>query len=450
MSIQRSRPGAYVELQAIAKSRVLSVSGRVLVPYQAEWGLPNKAVDMADQPERFKESGLQVDELELAAESGATVIGYRVTNGSEKVAAAAVDGSYTIEARYPGTRGNDFEYMIRAALVDSSKKEIVIRDTKGIFDTETFLVADKSEAVEQLKKSNMVRFKTTGSTAWADVAYTKLAGGVTGTAAITAANWSGIFNRIDGLVFDVVYLASSEAAVQAAAKQWLLDRRTKARKLAQLVIAGAASADDDIEIHNTRSRAANARFIINCSLAGEHTNGKTYDSLRWAAWVAGLVAGTPANRSFTGVKVPMTQAKVDWSHSEVLKGLSEGTLMATRDGYDYIIESAVNTLTTLGAGEREDFGKIRVSMTIDQILNDIYAAGKANKAKLDNDKDGRGLFIAAVVSYLKVRALQKAIGDEFTFTEHPTKVSDADYAYFSLSAKPLDAIEIFNIDWEVA
>ncbi|OKP84344.1 hypothetical protein A3844_11625 [Paenibacillus helianthi] len=86
MSIQRNRPGAYVELKAVAKSRVLSVSGRVLVPYQAEWGLPNKAVDMAGQPERFKESGLLVDELELAAENGATVVGYRVTNGSEVAA----------------------------------------------------------------------------------------------------------------------------------------------------------------------------------------------------------------------------------------------------------------------------------------------------------------------------------------------------------------------------
>ncbi|MEK3747860.1 phage tail sheath subtilisin-like domain-containing protein [Paenibacillus sp. FSL E2-8871] len=450
MSIQRNRPGAYVELQAVAKSRVLSVTGRVLVPYQAEWGLPNKAVDMADQSERFKESGLLVDELELAAENGATVVGYRVTNGNEVAASVAVASSYTIEARYPGTRGNDFEYLIRASLVDATKKEIVIRDTKGIYDTETFLVADKTEAINALKKSNMVRFKDNGATALADVPYTKLAGGVTGTAAITAASWSGIFNRIDGLVFDVVYLPSSDAAVQAAAKQWLLDRRSKARKLAQLVIAGASGSDDDIEAHNTRSRVANARFIINCSLAGEHSNGKAYTSLQWAAWVAGLAAGTPANKSFTGVKVPMTEALVDWSHSEVLKGLAEGTLMATRDGYDYIIESAVNTLTTLGAGEREDFGKIRVSMTIDQILNDIYAAGKANKAKLDNDKDGRGMFIAAVVSYLKTRAEQKAIGSEFTFTEHSTKKSDMDYAYFSLSAKPLDAIEIFNIDWEVA
>lgn len=101
-------------------------------------GAPNFAVDMADTSERLKESGLQVDVLELAAETGATVVGYRVTNEQEKAAAATVADSYTIEARYPGLRGNDFEYMIRTSLVDATKKEIVVRDTKGIYDTETF------------------------------------------------------------------------------------------------------------------------------------------------------------------------------------------------------------------------------------------------------------------------------------------------------------------------
>lgn len=450
MSIQRVRPGGYVELKALAKARVVPATGRVLVPYQAEWGDPNKAVDMAVREERFKESGLQVDVLELAAENGATVVGYRVTNSSEKVASFSLANSYTIEARYPGTRGNDFQFMIRTSLIDSTKKEILVQDTKGIYDTETYLVADKAAAVEALQKSNMVRFKSIGSTAWADVAYTKLAGGVTGTAALTASDWSRVFNRVDGLTFDVFYLPSTDPAVQAAAKQWLLDRRTKARKLAQMVVAGDYAQDGDIESHNQRSRSMNARFIINNSIAGTHSNGKVYNSVEWAAWVAGLVAGTPANKSFTGMKIPMTLAKVDWSHSEVLKGLAEGTLMATRDGYDYIIESAVNTLTTLGAGEREDFGKIRVSMTIDQIMNDIFGAAKKLKAQLDNDKDGRGLFIAYVVEYLKIRAQQKAIASDFTFTESDTMTSDFDYAYFKLFAKPLDAIEAFYIDWEVA
>ncbi|MED0757411.1 phage tail sheath subtilisin-like domain-containing protein [Aneurinibacillus thermoaerophilus] len=450
MSIQRIRSGAYVELLTKAKARVLPSTGRVLVPYQAEWGQPNFAVDMADTAERLKETGLLVDEIELAAENGATVVGYRVTNEQEKAAFHTVTDSYTIEARYPGKRGEDFEYMIRPNLIDATKKEIIVRDTKMIYDTETYVVADKVEAEEKLKKSNMVRFKSAGSADLADIAYTKLTGAVTGTAAITANQWSSIFNRVDGLEFDVFYLPSADPAVQAACKQWLLDRRSKARKLAQLVVAGPAATDDDIEAHNERSRAMNARFVINNSIAGQHVNGKEYNSIQWAAWVAGLVAGTPANKSFTGVKVPLKLAKVDWSHSEVLKGLAEGTLMATRDGYDYIIESAINTLTTLGPGEREDFGKIRVSMTMDQLLNDIYSAGKKYRAQLDNDPDGRAIFVGAVLEYLKIRAQQKAIAADYTFGEHPDKVSDFDFAYFGLFAKPLDAIEVFFIDWEVA
>ncbi|MDO7908428.1 phage tail sheath C-terminal domain-containing protein [Paenibacillus sp. JX-17] len=450
MSIQRNRPGAYVELHAKALARVTPASGRVLLPYQSEWGKPNLAVDMADDTERLAESGKQVDVLELAGENGATVVGYRVTNGQELPALYSLQDSYAVEARYPGTRGNDFEFMIRTSLIDATKKEILVRDTKGIYDNETFLVADKAAAVSATERSNMIRFKDLGAVAWADVAFTPLTGGTSGTATITPADWSRIFNRIDGLLFDVFYLPSTDKAVQAAAKQWLLDRRTKARRLAQLVVAGEAAKDGDIEAHNERSRSMNARWVINSSLAGEHSNGKTYDSVAWAAWVAGLIAGTPANKSLTGVKVPMTAAKVDWSHSEVLKGLAEGTLMATRDGYDYIIESAVNTLTTLGDGEREDFGKIRVSMTIDQLLNDIYSTGKKYRGKLDNDKDGRGLFIAAVLEYLKIRAQQKAIADTYSFGESATQTSDFDYAYFDLLAKPLDAIEIFNINWEVA
>lgn len=450
MSIQRNRAGAYVELIALASARVETTTGRVLVPYQAEWGLPNFAVDMSDTVSRKKETGLLVDVLELAAESGATVMGYRITNGNERAASYAVTDGYTFEARYPGVRGNDFEFMIRASAVDGTKKEIIIRDTKGIYDTETFLVADKVAAIEALKNSVMIRLKDTGDTALTDIGYTSLAGGTTGSATVNASDWTRIFNQVDGLLFDVFYLPSTDQAVQAAAKQWLIDRRTKARKLAQLVVAGEEGNDTNIESHNERSRAMNARFIINCSLAGKHTNGKTYNSVEWAAWVAGLLAGTPANKSLTGVKVPMTAAKIDWSHSEVLKGLAEGTLMATRDGYDYIIERAINTLSTIGDNEREDFSKIRVSMTIDQLLNDIYSTGKKYRGQLDNDKDGRGLYIGAVLEYLKIRAKQKAIADNFTFGEHPDKTSDDDYANFSLYAKPLDAIEEFYIDWEVA
>ncbi len=450
MSIERVRAGAYVDLHAKAVARVIASSGRVLIPYQAEWGAPNTAVDMADTQERTTETGLLVPVLELAAENGATVIGYRVTNGSELPAKLAVADVGTFEARYPGLRGNDFSVSIRTSLIDSSKKEILVRDSKSIYPDETYLIADRSEAVTKLQQSKMIRFKNTGTKFFTDAGYAALTGGVTGTADITAGQWTQIFNAVFGLDFDVMYLPSTLPAVQAACKQWLLDRRNKGRKLAHLVIAGDKLTDDDIETHNMRSRTMNARYVINNSIAGTHTNGTYYDSVVWAAWVAGLVAGTPANKSFTGVKVPMTASVKDWSQSEVLKGLAEGTLMATRDGYDYIIEQAINTLSMLGAGEREDFGKIRVSMTMDQILNDIYSSVKKFRATLDNHKDGRGIFIGAVKEYLAIRAAQKAIGADYSFDEDSSKTSAFDYAYFLLKAQPLDSIEAFYIDWEVA
>lgn len=57
MSIERQRPGGYVELLVKARARVVAKTGRVLVPYQAEWGAPNQAVDMADTSERLEGIG---------------------------------------------------------------------------------------------------------------------------------------------------------------------------------------------------------------------------------------------------------------------------------------------------------------------------------------------------------------------------------------------------------
>mgnify|MGYP001097322959 CR=1 FL=1 len=453
MSIQRIRGGVYIDLMAVAKERILPRSGRVLVPYQGDWGRPNFPVDMANTAERTAETCLLVDEVELAAENGATVVGFNITNGTEKKAAIEVATNYVIEAKYPGARGNDFGRLIRKSIGDPSKKEMVVKDTKGIFEDEVFVFESRKDLENRLKKSKMVRFVDKSTDEALDIPETtfeQLSGGVSGIGTITPTDWTRIFNQINGVQFDAMYLPTFDPAVQAAAKQWMTDRRKQERRLSQLVVAGDPNKDDDMEAHNARSRAMNARFIINNTIAGRHINGKEYNSLQWAAWLAGLVAGTPANVSMTNMKVPLEEALIDWGHSDVLKGLSEGRLMATRDGYDYVIESAVNTLTTLGPGEREDFGKIRVSMTIDQIMNDIYTAGKKYKAKLDNDSDGRAIFIGAVLEYLKIRAEQKAIDKQFSFTEHPTKKSDFDFAYFKLFAKPLDAVEAFFVDWEVA
>jgi hypothetical protein len=449
MTVQRNRSGTYVDLLVKAKQRILPTTGRVLVPYQAEWGRADYPVAMANIEERFAETGLLVDELELAAENGATVIGYRFTNGNGVAAKHTIAGLAEIIALYAGTKGNDITVLIRQSVDVSGKKEIVIKDKKGIFLEEIFIFGTVDELVLQLQKSKMVRGKKIGDGVVSDLVTTSLIGGVTGTASLTAADYTKLFNKVNGETFDAIHIPSTDAAIHAAAKQWLLDRRRNERKLSTMVIGGKIEEDADMSIHITRSNAANAGAVINNSISGKHANGKIYSSVQWAAWVAGLAAGTPANRSLTNVPVPLMEATADWGYTDIIKGLSEGVLMAVKDGGSYVIEKAVNTLTTLGANEREDFGKIRVWMTLDQILNDINSVGRKLKGKLDNDPDGQGIFIGSVQGYLDERSKQKAIAQDWEFFVDPDKISEFDFGFFKLKANPLDALEEFYITWEM-
>jgi len=445
MTIQRQRPGVTVELIAKAQERVLPKSGVVLVPYQAEWGAPNTIVRMTGYEERYKETLGLVDTIELAAEGGATVLGYRVTNGNETAAKYVQDGAIEIAARYPGTYGNNLRVTILASSAEPGKKELQVKDATGIL--EKFSFADAAELVTKTASSDFVRAKKLGDTSVSDVADAQFTNGTSGNAPLTAADFTKIFNAVSGSDFDAMYLPSHDSAVQAAAKQFIADRRTLSKKLSTLVIGGKEADDADMTKHMERSVSMNARYVVNCAIAGTHNNGKDYNSMQWAAWVAGMIAATPADQSLTAVVVPMKKAKKDWGHSEILNALSTGTLIATRDGDVYIVESAVNTLSTLGPYDREDYGKIRVSMTLDQIVNDITAVGKKYKGKLDNNDLGGATFVGAVKAYMEVREQQGAIDAGWSFTDK--KNGTGDRRGFKLSARPLDAIENFDVEWEV-
>lgn len=445
MAITRERPGVVVELKAKAIERIAPKSGVALVPYQAEWGNPDTLSRMYGYDERYAETLAQVDTVELAAESGATILGYRMTNGNAKAAKYTQAGAIEISARYPGTYGNNVKVVILPSTAEPTKKELQVRDTTGIL--EKFSFTDADELVRKTDLSTYIRTKKLGTTAITDVSETALSGGATGSGTLTIADFTKLFNAIGGADFDTLYLPSDDPAIQAAAKQFISDRRKIAKKMASLVIGGAPDDDLDMTKHISRSTGMNARYVINSSIAGTHVNGKTYNSVQFAAWTAGMIAATPAHQSLTAVVAPLKRAAKDWSSSEILNGLANGVFMATRDGTQYIIESAVNTLSTLGINEREDYGKIRVSMTLDQIVNDLNTVVRKYKGKLNNNDIGGAIFVEAVSSYLRERERQGAIDAGWTFIDKKNPVFD--HRGFELRAKPLDAIENFDVEWEV-
>lgn len=444
MTIQRERPGVTVELIAKAQERVLPKTGVVLVPYQAEWGAPDTIIRMSQFAERAAETFGEIDVIELAAESGATILGYRMTNGSALAASYSQNGVIKIEARYPGTKGNQLKISIVASTAELGKKELQV---KGPIKTEKLSFANADELVLKAAQSFYIRVTKLGDTAIADVAETALTGGASGTIALAASDFTTLFSAIGGADFDTLYLPSDDPAIQAAAKQFMSDRRRLNKKLSTMVIGGKAEDDDNMAKHTERSVAQNARYVVNNAIAGQHVNGKDFNSVQWAAWVAGMAAATPAHISLTAQPVPLKKARKDWSHTEIIAALGTGTLIATRDGDSYAIESAVNTLSVTGTGEREDFGKIRVSMTIDQIQNDAITVGKKYLGKLPNNDLGAAVFVGAYTTYLKIREEQGAIDAGWKFED--TKNGVGDHRSFRLAARPLDAIEYFDLSWEV-
>lgn len=444
MTIQRERPGVTVELIAKAKERVVPKSGVVLVPYRGEWGAPDELVKLGSFDERMAETFGRVDTIELAAEGGATILAYRITDGTAIAAAYEQLDAIKIEARYPGLLGNELKLIIVSSTSEPGKKELQVL---GPLKTEKFSFGDAAELVAKTSRSMYIRVKQLGGEEVTVVGETFLTGGTSGTASLSVADSTQLFSAVSGADFDTMYLPFDDEAVQAAAKQFMSDRRTQNKKLSTLVIGGKAADDDNMTKHIERSVAQNARFVVNTAIAGQHNNGKFYGSLEWAAWVAGMIAATPAHESLTAIVVPLKKALKDWGHTDILNALGTGTLIATRDGDVYIVESAVNTLSVIGTNEREDYGKIRVSMTLDQIVNDISQVGKKYKGKLGNNDLGGAVFVSAVNAYMTVREQQGAIDTGWTFTDE--KNGSGDRRGFLLSAKPLDAIEYFDIDWEV-
>jgi hypothetical protein len=450
MSIERLRAGVYVELMAKAKERVLPKSGRVCVPYVGEWGAPDRVVEVRGYDERIAETFGRVDTVELAAEGGATLVLYRMTDGSAQAASYSQADCFELTAKYPGLEGNQFVITIRDSMTEPGKKEVLIKH-RGLGLGHRLTVTNVDDLVAKTANLPFVnQAKKLGDAPLTDVVEAAFSGGTSGTpASLTGADFTALFAGISGADFDALYLPSADPAIMASAKQFIADRRTFNQKLSTLVVGGTSATDGSMDAHIARSTAMNERFVINSAIAGEHVNGKTYSSLEWAAWTAGLVASTPAHISLTAQPVPLKKAVKDWGHTEILKGLANGVWMATRDGSQYVVESAINTLSTLHAGEREDFAKVRVSMTLDQIMNDLIAVGKKYKGKLNNNEMGRTTFIAAAKSYLDERIRQAAIEQGATIAENPDKASVGDVAYFVLKAQPLDAIEVFDIKWEV-
>jgi Phage tail sheath protein subtilisin-like domain/Phage tail sheath C-terminal domain len=198
-------------------------------------------------------------------------------------------------------------------------------------------------------------------------------------------------NAFEARPFDVfVYDGEVSDTERMNTKTWVTTNRNEGKHF--MFVTGGSEADDqDPTVGNARTAALDDDYIVNLIVGGT-VNGVNYSSGEYAAYIAGLIAGTPINRSITYVQVPLDDVNKRLRNSEIRTALEAGSLVLVNDGEKVKVEQG---LTTSGA-------KIRLVRARQAIMTDIAKTARDNYiGRLNNNPDGQAALISAIKAYLE-------------------------------------------------
>jgi len=467
---QKVRPGFYMNFVAAAIAAIQpGARGIVAVPVKAHWGPVKEFVEITRESEVIENytedmsSGATAyDIIRFILLGGAQkVLAYRITDGTEAKASITLQDDSAanvlkLEGLYPGARGNNFKVTVLDNPVDSAnKKDIILYEGTTELYTFTFdkgasIVDNAVSAINN--DSNNIWITATkmasGDGTLADVTDQSLSGGASGIAGITNTEYTNALSAFETVEFNILTLdGQTDSALQTSVVSWVDRVRSEGKKV--LCVLGGSSADDqDPATGNSRSEGFNHEAVINV-IVGVELDSQSYNSAQTAPYIAGLIAGQRLRESITYAATPFDDVTYRMTHSEVVAALQSGSLVLVHDGEKVKVEAGINTLSSLGADQNDQWKKIRTIRVMDAINNDLLKTAQDNYiGKVNNDEDGRVALIAAFKNYMEQLVAGGVIADDFDVYLDPdyhgdnaTKTPGADEVYVIWEARILDSME---------
>lgn len=151
---------------------------------------------------------------------------------------------------------------------------------------------------------------------------------------------------------------------------------------------------------NVLSTDANDVGIINFTGSGIKVGTSTFSAAQYCSRMAGAIAGTPLSSSCTYVVLPEVEDITRYTRAKLDEKIDDGELVLYHDGEKVKIGRGVNSLTTVGPDQTEQYKKIKVIAIIDMITRDLRVQFEDNYVgKFGNSYDNKNLLITAVKSY---------------------------------------------------
>ena len=439
--------GVYSAIRAALDSVASGARGVVTYPFTAAWGPVNTLQDLYSQPDfealyMAKETGFTAKKINDLAFQGApsVVLGYRLASPTALKATITLATGWVLETLYPTTL--PFIAKVTDALTGGKSVEVTL------YGVQLMKVsgATPDALASALNGSDYLRVKTKGAALPDNVASVQATGGNNGTA-VTATEYAAYREVVeaDGRAKTIALDVYTDAAEVAATVAWLKRVRDEGLYIS-FVNGGPLSWDGDLDSANTVSKGYNYRGIVN---VGNGVDG--YSAADMAIFIAARVASVALNRQLTDETVPFQRVNKKLTQSKRITAKRAGTLVFTQKGDQVEIDEGVNTFTVVTDPEtqRIEFGKIRVSNTIDQIMTDTEAFGEQYKKNRSNTENARETYAATIEEdYFLDLVGQDVLQPGATYRPDPEYHGEnavynpkADEAFFTAAFKVVDGME---------
>lgn len=295
------RPGAYFNVQKRGdETNFGAIDGIVAVLFKSSIGPLGKATVLpaSEGYENTFGTGGTTDALREAFYGGAVkLIAVRVGNGGTVGSAslACATGKAKLSTKYPS--GAKFTATIREKLGDSSKKECIVYLDDSEFEKVTFAAgAEEATALKEAFASskNFVVDITDASGAVTAVSQSAFADGADPT--VTNADYSAGLKEVEKYFFNTICVDTEDAAVHALVAAFL-DRIYLAGSFGMAIVTPKPSSS--LEDRMTSISSFDTENVIAPLNANANAGNEELKGYQVAAYIAGIVAATPANQSVT-------------------------------------------------------------------------------------------------------------------------------------------------------
>ena len=428
----KQRPGAYINFVSVPKPvGPIGSRGVMICALPMTWGPTNKLITLYGDDllngQSISKVGCDAYDVEeslpyrLALAGCYKALLFRLDIGGSK-ATASISADLTVNAKYPGSTGNNISISITRPNLEAEQYIVEVRFKNA--KRESFVVS----SAEELKaiESEWVDFVGTGSTI-PDTAGITLENGVNGQ---TSADLENFFNLASGETWNCLAVNSVEETVQTAIAEFIMMMRDTRGKKVQGVVYNYAEANHEgiISVHQ-----------------GFTTSKDTVGVDLFPVYVASMTAGANINESITAKVIEDAKTIIEpVAEDKVEDALRAGKFLLTyRQDGAVCMEKDINTLSTFTVDKGDAFSKNRIVRCLDEIGNTVALIFNRNYCgKIDNNEIGRNMYKVELISMMDQLVDMGAI-QNFKGAEDITILpgEDIDSVVVDMVIQPVHSIE---------